>query len=628
MTLAQAALAYAKRGWFVFPLQTASKVPMAHTAGLNDSSNDLDAVKAWWEKYPRANIGVDCGRSGLVVVDVDVKNNAKGAETFMDLVAQHGMDIFDTVTVLTPSGGRHYIFRGETSSGANVYGPGIDVRSRGGYIVAAPSRLEVGEYAWANAGDRVPIAPFPPCLVPQAKPTVSLTAETTIITGGRNVTLTGMAGKMRRQGFSGSEILAALTVFNSARCQPPLDVREVESIAKSVSRYEPAVKVAAPDRDPAEGLTFDDLAALSSVNMDWLIEGVLPRAGVLLIASAPKVGKSELARNLARCVATGTPFLRRRCQQGTVVWVGLEESPGHLLERAETMGLNRLPIVYFTQKNQTDETAWLRAIIMRHKPALVIIDTIGRFSTIEDINNYSQVMRATQPMLDMRTEFGTTFAFLHHNNKNNTVLGSTMWSGVVDTIMSLSRNDDNQRFVKTTQRSGVDMEPAALEMDQDTGVISVTEDKWLADQRIAEQRILTYLADGKCVGRNLIAQHSGRRVVIGRAALDALVSADLVKTSGSGAKGDPRLFWVDPSQNGMDKNHPYVRDIESICPPQPDLGWTPDLSTPGLGMTSPVQPGTTNPEKPNESADSIESNLSDESDLNVSDLFGYAEGRL
>jgi hypothetical protein len=593
---------------------------MAGSAGLNDSSNDLPTVASWWAKYPNANIGVDCGRSGLVVVDVDVKNGAKGAETFMDLIAQHGMEIFETVTVLTPSGGRHYIFKGETSSGANVYGPGIDVRSRGGYIVAAPSKLEAGEYAWAGTGEKVTIAPFPACLVPQAKPTVNLTPETTIITGGRNVALTTMAGKMRRQGFSAEEILAALSVFNSARCQPPLDAREVLGIAKSVSRYEPAEKVAVPDRDPSEGMTFDDLAALSTVTMDWLIEGVLPRAGLLMLASAPKVGKSELARNLARCVAAGTPFLRRRCQQGTVVWIGLEESPGHLLERAEVMGLNSLPIVYFTQKGQSDETGWLRSIITRHKPALVIIDTIGRFSTIEDINNYSQVMRATQPMLDMRTEFGTSFCFLHHNNKNNTVLGSTMWSGVVDTIMSLSRNEDSQRFVKTTQRSGVDMESATLEMDRDTGIISVTGDKWLADQRIAEQRILDYLADGKRVSRQEASQHSGRRGVIGRAALDALVSAGMVESAGTGAKGDPRQFWVRSLENASDTYIPYVRDKESDGPTQPDLPRTPKLSDPGLGMSD---PGTMKSDESDISGESEESDLGD-----PEALFGYAAGRL
>src|SRR5215213_8149359 len=60
--------------------------------------------------------------------------------------------------------------------------------------------------------------------------------------GRRNQELTSVAGTMRRRGMEEDEILAALRT-NERRCDPPLEVVEVEKIAASVARYEPASDV-------------------------------------------------------------------------------------------------------------------------------------------------------------------------------------------------------------------------------------------------------------------------------------------------------------------------------------------------------------------------------------------------
>ncbi|MDQ3318428.1 MAG: phage/plasmid primase, P4 family, partial [Actinomycetota bacterium] len=61
--------------------------------------------------------------------------------------------------------------------------------------------------------------------------------------GQRNKGLASIAGSMRRRGLGEAEILAALEVANDRRCSPPLDSVEVEKIAASVARYEPAGNV-------------------------------------------------------------------------------------------------------------------------------------------------------------------------------------------------------------------------------------------------------------------------------------------------------------------------------------------------------------------------------------------------
>ena len=69
-TLLDWALYHVRRRRYVFPCWPRSKAP-ATKHGFKDSSNDPDAVRAWWTENPNYNIGVDLGRSGLVVVDYD-----------------------------------------------------------------------------------------------------------------------------------------------------------------------------------------------------------------------------------------------------------------------------------------------------------------------------------------------------------------------------------------------------------------------------------------------------------------------------------------------------------------------------------------------------------------------------
>lgn len=57
--------------------------------------------------------------------------------------------------------------------------------------------------------------------------------------GERNVWLASAAGTMRRRGFSGDAIYAAIAIENRRRCDPPMDDREVRRIANSIERYSP-----------------------------------------------------------------------------------------------------------------------------------------------------------------------------------------------------------------------------------------------------------------------------------------------------------------------------------------------------------------------------------------------------
>jgi hypothetical protein len=180
--LLRSALAAAALGWHVFPCAAGGKRPALRGNWQDLATTSPDQVRDWWARAPY-NIGIACGPSGLVVIDLDLPHDVdddegaadgalfplSGADILSGLARQHGERYpGGTYIVDTPSGGCHLYFsaaggaRARNSAGA--VGPHIDVRADGGYVVGAGSR--VGGRAYTARGGRrpAPPAPLPPWL--------------------------------------------------------------------------------------------------------------------------------------------------------------------------------------------------------------------------------------------------------------------------------------------------------------------------------------------------------------------------------------------------------------------------------------------------------------------------------
>lgn len=149
--LLDAALAYASRGWAVFPLKKDKKPLTDH--GFKDATTDAEQVKSWWTEHPYANVGLPTGIA-FDVVDIE----AEHIERFEAMCTEHGVDLEDFPRARSGRGGLH-IYVAPTGLGSPIPGLG-DLKGKGGYVVAPPSSLVLGKaYQWIKEPDGT----FPPC---------------------------------------------------------------------------------------------------------------------------------------------------------------------------------------------------------------------------------------------------------------------------------------------------------------------------------------------------------------------------------------------------------------------------------------------------------------------------------
>lgn len=182
--LLTAALDAAERGWHVFPLHPGGKRPALHGEQSCSGAGACAVGHRKWEdrattapgRIRRAwsagafNVGIACGPSHLVVVDLDMpKTNSRGSEgtpcgvtTFTALCERAGQEVPATYRTRTASGGQHLYFtapaRVRLANSAGRLGKLIDTRAWGGYVVAPGSTTPAGNY---TVIDPSPVVPLP-----------------------------------------------------------------------------------------------------------------------------------------------------------------------------------------------------------------------------------------------------------------------------------------------------------------------------------------------------------------------------------------------------------------------------------------------------------------------------------
>ena len=274
--LLEAAIHYARTGIPVFPLQNPifegdavrcscrdsqncdkdiGKHPLTRYGSL-DATTDLETIQAWWSRWPQANIGLLTGRgSNLFVLDVDPRSGG-------DYSLEHLQDTYGelpaTLTAVTGSGGRHLFFKYpdvRIRNSTSLIARGLDIKSEGGYVVAAQSVHKSGAaYEWHGVNTAILDAPdWLIALILLAEeeakeqqpnkqdtgrvlPAMLISGEKIKEGEGRNEYLFGQARGLVNS-YGPEEVRRRIQAKNLALCVPPVDDKELEKLIKSAESY-------------------------------------------------------------------------------------------------------------------------------------------------------------------------------------------------------------------------------------------------------------------------------------------------------------------------------------------------------------------------------------------------------
>lgn len=257
-TMLDLALAYARRGVQVFPLAPNVKVPAIPEReggrGHLDRTCVEATIRAWWTRWPEANLGGCPGDVGCLAFDLDTPEAWDTARRF-GLLAEPTLEV-------TTKKGVHLWFRAPRALLSAHDLNGVVVRGLKGYCVLPGSRVDGFTYT-ASAEITNPCTAALE-LPPDAA--AALTHQTgedgrrervreafrPVVTaaGGRHERLVTVAAKLCAHGLERDLVQTLVHSVNAALCDPPKPAHEVTRLVDDLVAREAARR--AEDRAKAD----------------------------------------------------------------------------------------------------------------------------------------------------------------------------------------------------------------------------------------------------------------------------------------------------------------------------------------------------------------------------------------
>lgn len=497
----QAALDLAARGFRVFPLVPGRKEP-AFEGWQGAATLDVETIRQWWSDaeltvgYTKAgvevmsnrrfNVGVATG-DGLLGLDADVKKGRDGINNARALGVT-----FQGFVVQTPTGGLHEYLRGpDVGNSAGALSEGVDIRSARGFLVGPGSVVDGIAYTIISANDPGPVPPgvIQRLVAPLERrsdqaPAVTPDRPDAIDRGIDYLALAPIAIEDEHGDETAFKVAAHLKDFGISedmaadlmaehwlpRCQASWSMEDqvqwlkikvrnaYEYGSRPIGDLHPmadfaGVTAITPERETRDGRAwFHHGDARGKV--DWLYYEMLPKVGVGVLLGPSQGGKTFVATELARSLATGKAFFRVEPDDrgGTLFVFAGTEGSGFAL-RLDALGeTGRLPISA-TQVGNLSETNALPNLLTDLKAEarwilaefgvpvrLIVVETVAASGLLRDENDNSEASQAMANLATIAREMDALVLTSHHPTKDGKgSRGASAIPNSADAVIELTR---------------------------------------------------------------------------------------------------------------------------------------------------------------------------------------------
>lgn len=482
-TLENAALEYLSKGLTVIPVRgrygktlDEAKKPLVNWQKWQGLKPSEGIVRGWFTQKPNADLGLLTGPSnGLLALDID---GQKGYQSIAD------KPIPDTWINVTRRG-EHYLFSWDerlnnvATTKVGIF-PGVDVRGKGGYIIAPPS-VGVGDfqYKWkegASPTDR-PLACPPEWLVQELLKGEKKEQEYQEVRVGENWLLElkeGLsAGENRHngmcklasyymsRGIPEDDVITLMHTWNQ-KCTPPKDEEEFDKKLKSFlenwenGRYKSTFK-------KESKLTVQSSVSFTSsgiTEVNWLVKDLIPAETIGFLHGYGGLGKSWMTLDLAIEMGRGGgAWLNHFATKGAkVLYIDEESHPTLLRQRytrlLSTKGLKpeQVDVSFLSQQeikfDNRDSLDAFKGTLLEIRPNFIIIDPFVSIHTLNE-NSKQDMASLREIFKGLIRDCQTGLFFIDHERKpGDTVVaaaqrqtGSQEKDAVADVKIGLSKRD-------------------------------------------------------------------------------------------------------------------------------------------------------------------------------------------
>lgn len=505
------ALHLARLGYYVFPARIevepdgkVNKPPQRGVRWRDESTTDEAIIIGWWKRWNDAVVAIDCGKSGIVVLDVDPRHDGAWDEPG---------------TYRTQGGGEHVLYREAKNSviGCDNTGkvaPGVDIKGLGGYVVCwqptevqarpnalpgVPARvIEKMTLSKDTEAESVPVdheAPRVRGLDPFGLPERTFTLEqaTEYVRreavdalkaarpGGRNDQLNRSAmvfGHFVPAFWTVDEVTAGLTTVARDIGLQPGEITATIRSGLSAGQRDPYTLVHSQSVDsPVDEASKVDLLLAEMLDTDGLddipepeplIHDFLVLDSLASIVGKSGKGKSFVTIDMACHVGTGQRWHGHDVVKGEVVYIVAEGARG-IKKRVRSWerhhGMKATGVRFLPRPIQARDPEWLVLIeaCKRIEPVMIVIDTQARVTVGIEENSAKEMGEFIDRAETLRMGTGACVVLVHHTgHQGDEGRGSTAVKGALQTQLSVSKQDLIVQVSTLKQKDDVEAEPLIL----------------------------------------------------------------------------------------------------------------------------------------------------------------------
>lgn len=272
------------------------------------------------------------------------------------------------------------------------------------------------------------------------------------------------------------EIIEALGIKDEIECIENGVIRfsdkDNQKQRQYAPEYAPAIETKIESEERFTPISLKDLYQMVFPEVQWLVEGLIPLAGLIAISGIPGSYKSWLIEHLAVSVANNTDFLERfKTLRGGVLIVDEEDNIALLQSRLKQLGAeSSLPIYFLSQNNikidQEEDLRRLKETVKKINIRLIMFDSLVRIHNQDE--NTSTGMSKVFEALRYFTKENITVVFTHHHRKNSTrtkndasqsLRGSSDILAAVDCHLAIEEKEELIIISQTKLRSQIKMKP-------------------------------------------------------------------------------------------------------------------------------------------------------------------------